>query len=250
MNVDLPPRGPQCPPALALERMLAGEPSSAAPHVDQCRHCQSYLEALHSQQVAFLAARPTERFVHQLERRATTRLRWPRWQWWCPTLGLAAVALIALQLPKPDGGGDATLKGSPFRAMLKATGAAEPSVLSADALLQAGDVLRFAYDAPRPGYLMVLDLDGTEEATSVYPLGAERSAPIAPGGPQPLPGAIKLDDRPGPEWLIAVFSETPIELEALSSQLRGQSRRAKLAVRCQACQVETLRFQKRVTGKP
>ena len=64
----------------------------------------------------------------------------------------------------------------------------------------------------------------------------------------PLTGlTIALDDGPGPEWLIAVFSREPLELAPLADQLRGQSKRATLELECGGCRVEQLRVQK---GEP
>jgi len=76
MSSPLPPslRGPGCPPATVLEALSAGEtaPEGIRAHVEGCSACSGQLSALTAARDTFLRARPADRFLRQLERRAAS----------------------------------------------------------------------------------------------------------------------------------------------------------------------------------
>ena len=131
---------------------------------------------------------------------------------------------------------DSRLKGDAFQVFWK-RGDSEPAPVRMDQSVRPGDQLRFSFQAPVAGWLAVFELDGTE-AVEV------RAAVRVSAGTTVLPGAIALDDAAGPEWFVAVFSPTPLEVEALAAQLRGQARQPRLTLECGPCRVETVRVLK------
>jgi hypothetical protein len=229
-----------------LEAMSAGEaaPEATRLHVEGCPHCGGQLTALTSGREAFVRARPPELFLRQLERRAASAPR-PGLRRLLPLLA-ACVPLLALLVLVPgllheDG---VRTKGDAFRVVASRAGGA-PELLGPDAQVRPGDALRFAYEAPEAGHLLVLELDGRGAASVFYPYGATTSAPLAAGQRDFLPGSVVLDDAPGPESLFAVFSPRPIEAAPLLETLRTQAGRPEPTLSCPDCRVSTLRLQKR-----
>ncbi|MBF5041648.1 DUF4384 domain-containing protein [Aggregicoccus sp. 17bor-14] len=246
------PRGPQCPPAAVLEALSAGErvPEPTRAHVQACPDCSAQLQALQSAQAAFLQARPPERFLRQVERReeAPKPSRLPRL---LPLIGGLLVPLVAIVLFAPRGGQHphedpgVTLKGGGLRVAVARGGSGAPELLENDGAVRAGDALRFSYEAPGPGHLLVLELDGRGEASVFHPFNGATSTPLAAGQRDFLPGSVVLDAAPGPELLVAVFSPRPLEAAPLLEQLRAQAGRPEPTLTCDGCRVSTLRLQKR-----
>jgi hypothetical protein len=235
-------RGASCPSAFELEAFIAGETTALATHIGGCEACGAYVSALRAEQDRFMRARPAELFLGQVERRAAQPPR-RSWSLWVLAPLLAGAAAIVTFVALPHRGEDVALKGSPFKVLVKRGDGAPEHVLS-DATLRQGDALRFSFDVPRDGELAILDLDGTERVTTFYPPQGTRSTSVRAGAAPLLPGATVLDDAPGPEWLIAVFSDQAFETADLAAQLKGQSRRPALELKCAGCQIFTLRFEK------
>jgi hypothetical protein len=243
---SLPPsnRGPHCPPAAVLEALSAGEaaPEATRAHVEGCSDCRGQLAALTAGRDAFLKARPPELFLRQLERRAAAAPQ--RRRWFLPMLAaLVPVLLVLVLVPRLAGEGEVRFKGDAFRVVASRAGGA-PELLAADAKVRPGDALRFAYESPESGHLLVLELDGRGAASVFYPYGSATSAPLAAGQREFLSGSVVLDDAPGPEWLVAVFSPRPLEAAPLLEALRTQAGRAEPTLSCEGCRVSMLRLQK------
>ena len=240
------PRGPHCPPAAVLEALSAGEPAPEATrtHVEGCPDCHGQLQALTTAREAFVRAKPPDLFLRQLERRAASQPR-RGLRWLMPVLG-ACVPLLALLVLVPRLGQEdgVRMKGGAFRVVVSRAGGA-PELLGPDAQVRPGDALRFAYETPEAGHLLILELDGRGAANVFYPYGSATSAPLPAAQRDFLPGSVVLDDAPGPEWLLAVFSPRPLEAAPLIEALRAQAGRAEPGLSCSGCSVSTLRLQKR-----
>jgi hypothetical protein len=175
-------------------------------------------------------------------RRAGARAARPWWAGWLRAAVPAAVALVVTVgwwATRDDG---VTLKGPPFRAFVK-RGDAEAIALVNDAVVHEGDRVRFSYEAPEDGYLVVLDLDSRDAATVFYPWQGTSPAPHTRGATT-LPGSVVLDAQLGPEWLVAVWAKKPFDVRALVSQLSGQATRDRVTLSCDGCQVTSLRVVK------
>lgn len=250
----LPPsrRGPGCPPAAALEALSAGEqvPPPVADHAGRCTDCAAQVAALRAEREAWNRARPPERFLRQLERREAAAPRRAGLGRLWPALALAVpLALAAALAPGLLGGGGGrdggvTLRGGAFRVAVARAGGGAPELLERDAVVRAGDALRFAYEADRGGHLLVIELDGRGRATVLHPFGAAASAPLPAGERAFLPGSVVLDDAPGPTQLVAVFSERPIAAAPLLDALAHQAGRPEPALACDGCEVTFLRLRK------
>lgn len=245
---EVPParRGPDCPAAVALEALSAGEaqPAGLVAHVDACPACGGFVAALRDASAAFIRARPPELFQRQLATRLERRRSgWRRrLAWAVPALATLALPLLLLRPSAPEVVREKGA-GAPFRVLRKSPGQAQPDPLPADGRVRPGDALRFVYEAPADGWLLVLDLDGTGAASVFYPFGGAQAAPVKKGSSL-LDRAVVLDAAPGSEWLAAVFSEQPLEAAGLLEQLRGQAGAAEVHLSCGECRVTTLRLQK------
>ncbi len=231
----VPMRGEDCPPRVRLEAHSAGEEPALAAHVTSCPHCGPYVSSLRSNSEAYVRARPPEMFLQQLDRRPPpAKARF----WWPALLGAALSVGVVTLLLWPDPAPDSKIKGDSFQIFLK-RGEADPTPVRMDQSVRPGDRLRFAYDAPVAGWLAVFELDGTEEVEL-------RTSRELSAGTTILSGAAELDAAPGPEWFVAVFSAKPLDLEALSAQLKGQSRQPRLTLECGSCRIEAVRVVKEV----
>lgn len=246
-------RGPGCPPAAVLEALSAGEaaPDDVSSHLRGCPACAAQVTALREGAEAFLRARPPELFLRQLERReAAARARPRGLRRLVTALAVAApLALLAILAPRVlhPAGDDAgvTFKGGgAFRVAVSRGGTGAPELAAPDGIVRAGDALRFAYQAPEDGYLLVLELDGRGEAAVLHPFGGAEGARVAAATRDFLPGSVVLDAAPGPEHLFAVFSPRPVEAGPLLAALRAQARRPEPALDCPGCTVATLRLRK------
>lgn len=243
MKPTPPTRGPQCPPTASLEAFAAGEALPLSEHVASCEACGPYVAALRVEAEAFVKARTPELFLKQLERRAATPpARAPWWRWLAVVVPVAAALVLVLRAPVDGRDDGVTLKGGPLRVFVK-RGEAEAAPLPADGRVQAGDALRFAYDAPAAGYLALFDLDGRETVTVFWPYGAAKAGAVAKAQGT-LSGSVVLDASPGPEWVVAVFSPEPFETAPLAAQLRGQSTRPSISLDCKGCTVTAQRLLK------
>jgi len=241
------PRGSGCPPAVVLEALSAGEPvaEAARTHVEGCPSCGGQLAALSAGRDAFLRARPPEHFLRQLERRAAPRSALASWRRLWPVLAvcmpvLVGVLLVPRILPREGG---LHYKGNEFKVVAARAGGT-PELLGPDSPVRTGDALRFAYEAPEAGHLLVLELDGRGKASVFHPFGGGASVPMAALRRDFLPGSVVLDDAPGPEWLFAVFSPRPLDAAPLLTQLRTQAGRMEPTLSCPECHVSVLRLQK------
>jgi hypothetical protein len=216
--------------------------------VEGCPACGAQLAQLTAGRDAFLRARPADRFLRQLERRAEAAPAPSPWRRLLPVLAAVVPVLLLLVLVprvlKPED--TVRLKGGEFR-VVAARGEAPPElrVLGPDSEVRPGDALRFAYEAPEAGHLLVLELDGRGVASVFHPFNGTASAPLPAHQRDFLPGSVVLDDAPGPEWLLAVFSPRPLEAAPLLAQLREQAGRAQPTLSCPDCQVRALRLQKK-----
>ena len=244
----LPSRGSTCPPAMVLESLFAGDqtPADVSSHALGCADCGAYLSMLASEQAAFLARRPVELFQRQLARR-TAEPKPGLWaSWWLRLIpaGAALAALAVVAVPRLNAGDGVGLKGSALSVFVKSPGQDSPRLVLPDARLRAGDLLRFAYNAPENGYLVILDLDSTKHVTAFHPFGGTTPAEIKPFSADVLPGTVALDASPGAEWLVAVFSPHPIDVPKLSQSLTATPAGIDPQLTCAGCRVTTLRIQK------
>jgi hypothetical protein len=243
---ELPLRGPSCPAPATLEALSAGEPqpNPVTTHVPGCPQCRGYVSALVEGREAFLALRPAPQFLRKLEARPKPGLQPRPWLFGLGALVAAGLALMVVPSnPATDG---VVLKGpsGPLQVVYLRPGAQGPQRVERDMRLKAGDALRFTYNAPTAGHLLILDLDGTGKASVFVPFDGQQSKVVRAAHHEPMPGSVILDDAPGPEWIVAVFSPRPLQAAPLLAALEAQSGATEISLTCDGCTVTTLRIQK------
>ncbi len=87
------------------------------------------------------------------------------------------------------------------------------------ASIEPGDRLRLVVTARKASYVLVTARD-KEGATRVYfPPGGRASARVTTTGPFELASGVELEGAPGPQLVVAVFSEELVSVDALEGSL-------------------------------
>jgi hypothetical protein len=164
-------------------------------------------------------ARMLSRVLAGLETEATpdrplpgTRGPWA-WLRWGSLAAAAAAALllvaVLLQAPPPEEEPGIRQKGSlGLNVYLRRDGRVQEALTGEE--FRAGDQLRFAIEAPAPGFALVVGLEPRGRLYPCYPLDPGAGAQPVPGGVSgPLPGAVELDESPGEERLFLIWCPRP-----------------------------------------
>ena len=215
--------------------LSVSEARAVQAHLDQCEKCGALLRRMDASAAAYSARE--ELHLERLAERMTEApvldgaRPWGRRAAIIGGLAAAAAAIFvlafAVQLDPAATEKDPAVafKGS-FAIEVTAARDNETFAVKDGVHLRAGDAVRFAVTADRPGYLTVFSVDGNGATSPFYP-SSPLSADTAPleipsAGKQVLPGSIVLDDAPGPERFIAVFSEHPFDRRAVVDEsVRG-----------------------------
>ncbi|MCB9759255.1 MAG: hypothetical protein H6739_05405 [Alphaproteobacteria bacterium] len=141
-------------------------------------------------------------------RPAPTKAPWWRSLWLVPVLA-AAVVVMVMVLPGEDtrttrAKGDVDLDFLVMRG-----GAVEPG--EEGEVLRAGDRIQFTYRADGLDSLVLLSVDGEGTLSVFYPAQGDIPVSIIPGDRHVLQGSIVLDDAPGPELFVGVFSPSSVD---------------------------------------
>jgi hypothetical protein len=209
---------------------LGGEEVNA--HIDGCVACQHRLQAERALGEQYLTWLPREQDLLRRARSAPPA-RAPRR---LTVIGLSAAVAAALVLVvtwrahwAPDGGPHDRIKGGSLMEVVvqrdQATAPFEGQPL------QQGDVLAFRYSSQRR-YLLMATLEARGKVQVFYPPDGAQSAPIAAGAKIKLKRGLQLDAYPGPERIVALFSDLPLRAEVVErallerlQALRGDPRR-------------------------
>ena len=205
-----PPTGADCLSDQRLDAKVAGE-SLVGPelhHVESCERCRSRLALFEAARtssagnVARLVAAAAAR--QHPERRSLFR---PVWLGAAGAAALAAAVVVLLRPPvTPDDG--IRLKGASLRFVVQRDGVVSPG--RTGDVVRAGDALRFVVTLGEPRYLLLVGLGARDEASAWFPYNGEASERLGAGVDQALPGSVVLDDAPGDETFVALFSATPL----------------------------------------
>jgi hypothetical protein len=133
---------------------------------------------------------------------------------WMGLLATGAAAAVAVFALRPGAPGVAPLdptsgvraKGALRLQVFRQKGEGA-ELMASGATFRAGDTLGFKVDAPGAGVIHVLGVDAAGALYTAWPLPDHVDAPTHLGGPvnnHALPGAVELDDAPGPETLYLV----------------------------------------------
>jgi len=212
-----------CPSTFALDdaEIHGGAAAAAvARHLETCHRCR----ARHAQRDrsghrfdSALAA-PLWSRVDGARHRST-----PRWRWALAAPALAAVAAVVLVA-----GPGATYRGTKGDLTVEVAGRRAGAVFAVEATTEVspGDELQFTVRSGRATierYVVVGSVDGTGRFSPFYPGSLEgASVPLPPGG-APLSPPVVLDDAPGPERIVVVLSERPLDARMLAPLVEARA---------------------------
>lgn len=206
-------------PAEQLQRMEG--------HISGCEQCKSVLADAEADFGAYREG--WDDHVGRLRRKMgavdaeedaeTEAVGWPGWRWvrmgLTGAVALAAAAVVAtvfVRPPEDPGRHDVAFKGELALEIIAKRGDVQLEVTNGT-LLRAGDALRFVLTTGRAGYVTVFSLDGRGAISPYYPSSNPSADPaplrIAKPGAHELPGSQVLDDAPGEEVILTVFSTHP-----------------------------------------
>jgi hypothetical protein len=249
MSVELPAhsRLESCPPSFVVEAASAGEPLSREQraHLDGCERCGAYERALKEAAAAYVAQRPPEMFLRQLDRRerrvAARNVAW-RWVTAASVVAAAGITVMVGQSRQDEAPAGVRLKGGEtLGVIVRGREGGEPRPLAAEERARAGETLRFTFEAPDDGQLLVVAWSGGDPVV-VFPERGTHSASVGPGTTL-LPGAVVLDDAPGPDWVIAVFAADPVSVSTVARQLGSRSNASRPELSCDGCTVSVRRVR-------
>ncbi len=248
-------RAPGCPGGLTLMLLHAGELSgvereAAAAHVDHCERCRAVLDELQAARAQQLAEDPFDAVYPVLQERITAlpadgaaarpgrpATEWLGYLWGRLQLGLrrhalgaavvaAAAAAVALAVvhpwERPVPAEDPTgtrVKGAVALDVYALQGG---DVIETDpgVVLRPGDRIQFTYTSGPLDHLIVLGVDGRGTLSRYYPDRGAGSLAVAPGTRVVLEDSLVLDDAPGPEVFVAVFSDDPLDVAEVERALQ------------------------------
>ncbi len=241
--------GDTCPGGWALMRLHAedltgDEREVVTDHVDGCDRCRAELAQMEAAREEALALDPFDeaypRWIERGEalpdrdpmaappralaawwRRVTQQLRTgaasPR-AWAATAMVVAGVALVVALLPRepvPDRTHD-PIHANRFKGEVSldvyALQGDEVVAVTPGQPLQPGDRIQFTYTSGPLNHLVLVGVDGTGVISRYYPDEGSLSQPVVPGSEMILEDSLVLDDAPGPEVFVAVFSDQPLDV--------------------------------------
>ena len=230
-----------CPSDLDLDEMLAGDLAGHAReadlrrHIDSCAICGPRMAARQADSTLVpdpLVFRP---LLSSLAASTTTRVRARRrWIGLGGAVASAAVAGLVLWSHRgtsPDEtsveGADRTKGALALTVHVKRASAKDgtPSVeaVNGEGTLRAGEEMRFTVAAARPGFAVVLGLDGAPSVTIYVPAegSTARPTPVEATRPVTLPGSVIVDETSGFERVVALVCPTETSPESLRERARA-----------------------------
>ena len=214
-------REKQHPSRLVLDRVLArtlDDPDGEiGRHIESCERCRQRLKSIERAHRQFLETYPNEEALSkEAPESQASRTSSPGWRW--ALGGSAAVAaatlLILFLAPKPptDKPSGIREKGGTVVELAIRRGSRQFDYRGQK--LQGGDVLAFRYTTKRR-YLILLSLEASGKVQIFLPRKSEHSIPIKAGKGIALKQGIALDLYPGPERILALFSDRAISVKKL-----------------------------------
>ena len=198
-------------------------PPEIAAHLASCPRCGARRTARVARQAEFRAEMAPVVWPAIESRTARLRRRWLVFG--LPALAAAAAIVIVAGTGREQRG-YVGVKGGPSVEIVCRRGA-QTFVLDPGQPLAPGDELRFRpLGSPAAArYLLLGSVDGGGRYTPFYPArAAEESVPLPPPG-EPLPGGIRIDDAPGPERLLGIWSPHPITAAAAAPVAEAEAAR-------------------------
>lgn len=238
--LDIPARPEGCPTdwtlqCYAVDELFGEERESVAIHVASCRRCRGEVATLDTFREDFVKQRPfasaeaevAERVMFlpdepEIEVHRPTR-SWLRIVMAASLAGAAALATALVfvppwvdETPAPRDGPRGT---TALRAALLRDGEAQR--IEGSMAVHPGDEIQLRVDTDAYDYVMVLGMDGTGAVSVYQPPGGGPSVELDPGAGRTLAPALMLDDAPGPEVYVALFTDEPVASQDAEALVRG-----------------------------
>lgn len=206
--------GPDCPSDVMLHRLRAGElqrdrAEALRRHLDECARCAA-LVARHAAGFAAWPEVDPVRMLASIRRRAGQGPEAPAGGWRSRARALlmplasaaaaAAAVLVVLSGPSwPEPTTTTRLKGGPVLHVYRQQGGAAVEATSGDRFAP-GEPLQLTVDVPAEGLVQIVGVEADGDLYPIWPRdGAAPFASMGAGQGQRVPGAVALDDGPGPE---------------------------------------------------
>lgn len=210
---------PACPDETSLEALVQGRlpPALANPlaaHVESCERCAELAAEL-ARGFADAARGRRERRPAGSPGASGTRRRGPL----LVALGAGALLLLLVSVrldrePQvtytPAPGAQSSLRVRAF-----ARSGEEIRELREKATLRAGDRVRLMVDSAAPGFLLVVVCGPRQEVRAFFPTRGHQSQAFGLERRGFLEGALEVGPEPGPERIFALFTTSPISVEAV-----------------------------------
>jgi hypothetical protein len=213
---------------LLMAALTGDKESSARAHIDGCELCKKRWAELNEDKARF-EQYVFPRTVGKLEERLNNPSFGERfslnWRTLVPIFGSVLAASLAVSVYL--GGRDRTkteddvyigVKGGASLEVVAARPDNAQFTVRPGTVVHPKDKLRFVVNTAGAKYVMVASRDGAGTFSVYYPFGAQQSGEVTPGHVE-LPKAVELDDVVGTERLVAVFSEEPVEANAVKAAL-------------------------------
>ena len=203
-------------PRHLLEALLGGEPQAGElrAHLAGCERCSERLRNMQSARAAFAREHSASEFARRVSAAAAIARPAPRRGWFYGVaavggaLALAAVFLV-LRAPSEQ---EIRYRGAAISLQAYVQSATGVRVLHDGEVLSGGTQLAFTYTLSEPQHLLLFGIDDAGTITRYFPDGnIVQSSGLSAGAKQQLPVGIELDERPGRERLIALFSAKPLD---------------------------------------
>lgn len=216
---------------LLLAALGAAETNEAKAHLDACADCKERWRELNEDKQRF-EQYVFARTLPKIEERLAKQRFWQALDLrvLLPALGLGLAALVAVVVvPRVTGGQTEDevyvgVKGKePLFEVFAQRDAGSAFAVKEGTTLKPKDRIRFVVNPAGARYVLVASRDGKGAFTVYYPFGAAESAPVDARAPRrtELPDAVELDETPGAERLVAVFSDAPVRAAEVEAALRA-----------------------------
>jgi anti-sigma factor RsiW len=115
------------------------------------------------------------------------------------------------------------IKGARFEVEVHAHDGARSRRLSSGAPVRPGERLGFRVEGGEGGHLLIAGIDAQHDPYLCYPQDTGGASAPAPGKAEAvaLPAAVRIDDSPGAETLVAVLCPTPFSYDDLAETMRA-----------------------------